>query len=44
MRLIYCANGINCSYFLIFSLHSLAMRLKIEKIRIRSPTRLATIV
>ncbi len=31
------------SYFLNFSLHSLAMRLKIEKIRSRSPTWLATI-
>ncbi len=33
----------NGSYFLNFSLYSLAMRLKIERIRTRSPTRLATI-
>ena len=33
----------NGSYFLNFSLHSLAMRFKIEKIRARFPTWLATI-
>ena len=33
----------NGSYFLNFSLHSLAMRLKIKKIRTRSPTWLVTI-
>lgn len=32
----------NGSYFLNFSLHRLAIPLKIEKIRARSPTRLAT--
>jgi len=32
------------SYFLKFSSHRLAMRIKIEKIRVRSPTRLATTI